>query len=75
MEKCSLYADENSLSNSAPSVDEVLSNPKHDCVISLRWFKNNGMEANPNKFQFFIASPCPPEKIEFKISDNVTIIS
>ena len=75
--KCSLYnyADDNSLSNSAPSVDEVLSNLKHDCMISLCWFKNNGMEANPNKFQFFISSPCPTENIEFKISDNVIIIS
>ena len=76
-EKCSLYnyADDNSLSNSAPTVDEVLSNLKHDCVISIRWFKNNGMEANPNKFQFFISSPCHPENIEFKTSKNVTIIS
>ena len=77
MEKCSLYnyADDNSLSNSAPSVDEVISNLKHDCEISLRWFNQNGMEANPNKFQFFISSSCQNESIELKISDNVTIIS
>ena len=31
------------------------------------------MEANPNKFQFFISSSCPNESIELKISDNVTI--
>ena len=77
MEKCSLYnyADDNSLSNSAPSVDEVLSNLRHDCEISLRWFNQNGMEANPNKFQFFISSSCQNESIELKISDNVTITS
>ena len=69
------YADDNSLSNSAPSVDEVLSNLRHDCEISLRWFNHNGMEANPNKFQFFMSLSCPNENIELKISDNVTITS
>ena len=58
-----------------PSVDEVLSNLPHDFMISLRRFKQNGMEANPNKFKFFICSPCPNENIELKISDNVTITS
>ena len=50
MEKCSLYnyADVNSLSNPATSVDGVLSNRRHDCEISLRWFNQNGMEENPH---------------------------
>ena len=45
--KCSLciYTDDNSLSNSAPSVDEVLSNLKHDHVIFLRWVKQNGRKS------------------------------
>ena len=52
IEKCSLYnyADDNSLSISAPTADEVLLNLKHDCEISLRCYKQNGMEANQNKF-------------------------
>ena len=77
VEKCSLYnyTDDNYLSNSAPTVDEVLSNLRHDCEISLRWFNQNGMEAIPNKFQFFISSSCPNKSIELKISDNVTITS
>ena len=54
MEKCSLYnyADDNSLSNSAPSVDEVLSNLKHDCVISLRRFKTIVWKQIPMNFSF-----------------------
>ena len=54
IEKCSLYnyADDKSLSISALTADEVLSDLKYDCEISLRWFKQNGMETNPNKFQF-----------------------
>ena len=68
MKKCSLYnyADDNSLSHSAPSVDEIL---------SRRWFKQNGIEANFDIFQFLISWPCPTENIELKISDNVTITS
>ena len=75
MKKCLLYnyADDNSLSNSSPSVDEVLSNLRHNCEISLSWFNKNGMEANPNWFQFFISSSCPNENVELKISDNVII--
>ena len=57
------------------SEDSAIIFKVYDCVISIRWFKKNGMEANPNKFQFFISSPCHPENIELKISENVTIIS
>ena len=66
------YADDNFLSNPAPSVDEVLSNLKHDHVIFLRWVKQNGRKSH--KFQFLVFSPCP-ENIELKINDNVTIAS
>ena len=77
IEKCSLYnyADDNSLSISAPTVDEVVLNLKHDCEISLRWYKQNGMEANPNKFQFLISSPYTAENMELKlkIDENITL--
>ena len=77
IEKCSLYnyADDNSLSISAPTADEVLLNLKHDCEISLRWYKQNGMEANPNEFQFLISSPHTAENMELKlkIDENITL--
>ena len=77
IEKCSLYnyADDNSQSISAPIADEVLLNLKHDCEISLRWYKQNGMEANPNKFQFLISSPYTAENMELKlkIDENITL--
>ena len=77
IEKCSLYnyAADNSLSISAPTADEVLLNLKHDCEISLRWYKQNGMEANPNKFQFLISSPHTAENMELKlkIDENITL--
>ena len=73
MEKCSFYsyADDNSMPNSAPSVDEVSSNLRHDCQRSLPWLNRNDIEANPNNFQFFMSSSSPNENIEVKISDNV----
>ena len=77
IEKCSLYnyADDNSQLISAPIADEVLLNLKHDCEISLRWYKQNGMEANPNKFQFLISSPYTAENMELKlkIDENITL--
>ena len=70
-----IYADDNYLSNSAPSVNEVLSNLRRDCEPFLHCFNQNGMEVSRNKFQFFISSSCPNERIELKISGNVTITS
>ena len=77
IEKCPLYnyAEDNSLSISTPTADEVLSNLKHDCEISLRWYKQNGMEANPNKFQYLISSPYAVDNMELKleIDENITL--
>ena len=58
-----------------PTADEVLLNLKHDCDISLLWYKQNGMEANPNKFQFLISSPYTAENMELKlkIDKNITL--
>ena len=35
--------------------------------ISLRWYRQNGMKANPNKFQFPISLPYTVEKRNFKL--------
>ena len=78
IENCSLYnyADDNSISNSAPTVEELLSNLNQDCWISaLRWYQLNGMEANRNKLQFLISSPTKIENIELKMDENSTITS
>ena len=66
IEKCSLYdyADGNSLSIAVPIAGEVLSNLKHDCEISLCWYRQEGMEANPKKIQFLIFSPYTVENTE-----------
>ena len=58
IEKCSLYnyADDNTISYSAPCLSDMLSNLQSDCNHGIEWFNNNGMKANPVKFQFMILS-------------------
>ena len=77
IEKCSLYnfADDNSLSNAAPTLNEVKLNLQYDSKICIKWFRKNGMEANPSKFQFMVLSSQPTEQIQIDIGDNVIVSS
>ena len=54
IEKCDLYsyADDNSLANSGPSIDDVLENIRNDSQIAIQWFEQNGMQANPDQFHY-----------------------
>ena len=76
IEKCLLYnfADDNSLANMSTSIDDLLNNLRHDSKICIKWFTDNGMEANPSKFQFMIISSQPVENIEISITDEVKIV-
>ena len=60
IEKCILYnyADDNSMSKTSKYLEEVLSCLRHDGNIAIKWFSENGMQANPGKFQFMVMSPC-----------------
>ena len=77
IQKCSLYnfADDNSLLNAAPDIGSVMTNLKCDTDNCLEWFIENGMEANPNKFQFMIISSQPTPKTVFHITDDIEISS
>ena len=50
-------------------------NLKHDTQISITWFRNNGMEANPHKFQLLIAASTPLEQQTLQITDETLIKS
>ncbi len=54
MEICDLvnYADDNTLSVIERTVQMVLSALKKDTENAMNWFKDNFMQANPEKFQF-----------------------
>ena len=77
IEKCTLYnyANDNSISHSSSTLQTVLSNLLIDCKIAVEWFSNNGMKANPNKFQFMILSPNSADDIELKLDENTTLRS
>ena len=76
IENCTLYnyADDNSMSYSSTTLQNVLSNLRIDCKIAIDWFEENGMKANPNKFQFTILSLNATYDIELKLDSN-TILS
>ncbi len=59
IEKCELlnYADDNTLSYVANTVDLLLDALKSDTIHALEWFDNNFMQANPNKFQVMFMKP------------------
>ena len=49
-------ADDNSLSVASYHMNDVLSYLSRDCKNAVKWFRDNGMQANPSKFQFMIIS-------------------
>ena len=72
IERCDLYnyADDNSIAKSAHTLPELLADITHDCNISLKWFHDNGMQANPDKFQFMVASSKKHGDICININDT-----
>ena len=77
IENCALYnnADENSMSYSLTTLQNVLSNLRFDCNIAIDWLDENGMKANPNKFQFMFLSPNASDDIELKFDRNTNLNS
>ena len=72
IEKCTLYnyADDNSMSVSSKSIDEVRSSLEHDGNIAVQWFEKNGMKANPDKFQMMVISSKSHDGIHISLGQN-----
>ena len=77
MERCNLYnyADDNSIMNPSSDIETVILNLKHDCQNAIQWFTDNGMKANPNKFQFMVISSKPLEAQNIELHGGVSITS
>ena len=77
MEKCDLYnyADDNSLSVASYHMHDVLSYLSRDCKNAVKWFRDNGMQANPSKFQFMILSHSGVDasNANQQIDDNIAL--
>ena len=64
------YADDNTLSFSSPDYDILISTLEAESQVLIDWFKDNKMQANPDKFQVLAVGKKTFEKIhlfKFKI--------
>ena len=64
------YADDNTLSFSSPDYDILISTLEAESQVLIDWFKDNKMQANPDKFQVLAVGKKPLQKIhlfKFKI--------
>ena len=48
------YADDNSPFSCSNSIPEVIDNLEQDSIILLKWIKDNGLKANPDKFHLLL---------------------
>ena len=49
------YADDNTIISISRSQDTIISSLSHDAIEAVKWFHDNGMQANPEKFQVMIS--------------------
>ena len=63
------------LSNTADDVATVTANLHYDAMVYIRWFKDNGMEANPVRFEFMIGSNQALQQRKLRIDENTEIHS
>ena len=77
MEKCDLYnyADDKSLSVASYHMHDVLSYLSRDCKNAVKWFRDNGMQANPSQFQLMIISHSAFDvsNATLQIDDNILL--
>jgi hypothetical protein len=65
------YADDNTLSFSHKNVDLLKQTLEEECRILIKWFSDNGMRANPDKFQAIaIGKKSASENLVFDIGEN-----
>ena len=64
------YADDNTLSEVGSDITEVTDRLQSSTIDLLKWFRANGMQANPNKFQLmFLGNKQIDDNISVKIED------
>ena len=65
------YADDNVLSCSGDSLQEVATSLESSTLTALKWFENNLMKANPSKFQAIVFGlKAKTDDICFNINEN-----
>ena len=84
IDKCDLYnyADDNTLGSANKNIDTLKLDLIHDTKNILEWFTNNGLQANPQKFQTMFLSTHPTQSsidipingINIPTQDKVTLL-
>jgi hypothetical protein len=64
------YADDNTLLFAHTDMDAVVANLTHDSEIAIKWFHDNGMKANPLKFQSIVSHRYEKVSATFKIAGS-----
>ena len=77
IERCDLYnyADDNFLSKISKTPTEAISSLTHDGNIAIKWFNDNGMQANPGKFQFLAISSSNSQRYRLSLINETEIES
>ena len=66
------YADDNTLSYSNTDIDKLVHVLENDSRILIKWFSDNQMQANPDKFQAIaLGKKTHDANISFNLNDNV----
>ena len=60
---------------SSPDINAILTNLKHYYKNAIKWFGDNSMKANPDKFQFMVLSSDPLEQQKIEIENDITLLS
>ena len=58
------FADDNTVYSCQNDLKTILEDLRYDMVTLLRWFKENSMKVNLNKFQFMIIAKTPRQPIQ-----------
>lgn len=65
------YADDNNLCDSHTCLDSLKQNLSMDTSKTLQWYRNNGLDANPDKFQCVVMNRNGALPISIPIQDSV----
>ena len=64
------FADDNTISSCGIDLHEIVTNLESDLSRLLEWFTNNGMVANPKKFQLVFLALKGQRRLLLSINDN-----
>ena len=72
------FADDNSLSNIAKTVNNLKQTLKSECKLAIKWFHENKMIVNPDKFPAIVLDKCKSSNTEVKFiigSEQIQAVS